>query len=310
MPELLRAYGARLSAPASGKKNKQNDEPLSLDLSAMAPEIAERLIGSLGPTLSNLLGVDLTRDSVNVQSRAALGLGGLWVDSDPSGNGFSPREHATSVIGLYAAGSATAEYHGALCLPGNLAPADLLGGQRAARGVIAYRDALKKSAFDLPKSVFEKRATEAESDFEALFKRESRGSGEHPHALFEELKLALTRGCGPERSAEGLEELQETLELLEQKLARATLRGPSVGLNQDALALASLPDSLSLARCIQAAALARDESRGTHVRSDFAATKEGLRRPSWLRAGRENEPEPIQSFDYECAGESVSISNG
>ena len=302
LPELLRAYGARLSAPRS----KQSDEPVTLDLSSLAPELAERLASSLGPTLQNLLGVSLTRDAVSVQSRAVAGLGGLWVDTSPE-RGSSPREHATNIIGLYAAGSATAEYHGAACLPGNAAPADLLGGQRAARGVVAYRAALDKSAFDLPKSVFDKRATEAEADFEALFKREASKDADHPHALFEELRQALARGCGPRRSADGVEALPEQLDKLEHRVARASVRGPSVGWNQDALALASLPDSLALARCIASGALARKESRGAHVRSDFTTTEDALHKPSWFRAGDGNDPEPLDSFEYECAGATVRI---
>jgi len=302
LPELLRAYGARLSTPRS----KQSDEPLTLDLSSLAPEIAERLSSSLGPTLQNLLGVNLTRDAVSVQTRAVAGLGGLWVDGSLE-RGSSPREHATNIMGLYAAGSATSAYHGAACLPGNAAPADLLGGQRAARGVVAYRSALEKSAFDLPKSVFEKRASEAEADFEALFKRDGSEKADHPHALFEELRGALALGCGPRRNADGLEGLQEQLDKLDRSIAHATLRGPSAGWNQDALLLASLPDSLALARCIASAALARKESRGAHARSDFATTEDALGKPSWFRAGDAHDPEPLDSFEYECAGETVRI---
>ncbi len=302
LPELLRAYGARLSSP----RTKQSEEPLSLDLSSLAPEIAQRLVSSLGPAVSNLLGVDLTRDTVSVRSRAARGLGGLWVDS-PDAGGFSAREHATSIPGLYAAGAASAEYHGAACLPGNLAPADLLGARRAARGAIAHRAALEKSAFDLPKSVFEKRATEAENEFEALFKRDSAADADHPHALLAELRMAMASGAGPRRDADGLIDLVERLGELERRVGRATVRGTNVGWNQDALLLASLPDSVALARCIASAALAREESRGAHVRSDFTATRDTLAKPSWFKSGAGPDPEPLESFEYECAGESVSI---
>lgn len=302
LPELLRAYGARLSTPRA----KQGDEPLALDLSAMAPEIAQRLASSLGPALTNLLGVDPTRDTLSVHSRALSGLGGLWVDAGAETDS-SPREHATSIPGLYAAGGATAEYHGAGCLPGNLAPADLLGGRRAARGLVAYREALDKSAFDLPKSVFEKRATDAENEFEALFKRDAAADSDHPNALLAELQSAVARGCGPRRSAEGIEELQENLGELERRVGRATVRGSNVGWNRDAMLLASLSDSLAVVRCVVSAALAREESRGAHVRSDFSATRESLAKPSWLRAKSGRDPEPLESFEYECAGETVSI---
>lgn len=302
LPELLRAYGARLSAP----RTKQGDEPLMLDLSPLASEVRERLLRSLGPALGNLLGVDLTRDTVSVQSRASAGLGGLWIDG-ASDSSPSPRAHATSIPGLYAAGGAAAEYHGAACLPGNLGLAALLGARRAARGVVAHRASLEKSAFDLPKSVFEKRAAEAESEFEALFKREATPTGDHPHGLLRELRAAMARGCGPRRNADGLEELQEQLGELGRRLSRASVRGPGTGWNQDALLLASLPDSLTLARCIVSAALAREESRGAHVRSDFTAPRSTLDKASWFRAGASHDPEPLESFDYESAGETVSI---
>lgn len=301
LPELLRAYGARLSTPRA----KNGEEPLSLDLSPLAPEIAERLVGSLGPAVSNLLGVDLRRDTLSVHSRAVMGLGGLWVDA-PGGDGFSPREHATSIPGLYAAGSVSAEYHGAACLPANLAPADLLGGRLAARGVVAHRAALEKSAFDLPKSVFEKRATEAENEFDALFKREAASEADHPHALLAELRAAMAQGAGPRRDAEGLERLLTKLGELEDRVGRAIVRGTNVGWNRDALLLASLPDCLAVARCIAGAALAREESRGAHSRSDFTSTRDTLGKPTWLRSGAPD-PEPLDSFEYACAGKTVNV---
>ena len=79
----------------------------------------------------------------------------------------SPRQHSTSISGLYAAGEACHEYHGAHALAGNRALADIHGGQSAARGVLGYRAQLAKSAFDLPNSVFDRPTSDAEAEFES-----------------------------------------------------------------------------------------------------------------------------------------------
>src|SRR5690606_27760871 len=171
LPELLRARGARLSG-----RNKDSDAIASLDLTALEPSQLAPLMASLGSGVLAILRGDLTREGVLVKTRALAALGGLWVDADPSATTHdgSPRTHATSIPGLYAAGGASAEYHGAALLAGNAAPAALLGGQRAARGLCCFRESQTKSAYDLPKSVFDKPTSAAEAELEALFKREGK----------------------------------------------------------------------------------------------------------------------------------------
>jgi succinate dehydrogenase / fumarate reductase flavoprotein subunit len=303
LPELLRAKGARVTQV--GRRNSTQ----SLDLTGLDAAPLAALVESLGPPLGQLLGVDLAREGVPVQLRALRGLGGVWVDCEPSTSdaGFSPRQHATSIPGLYAAGAADAQYHGAATLPGNLAPADLLGGQLAARGVVCFRESLSKSACDLPKSVFDKPANIAEQDLGDQFKREADRDGMGPHELLAILRSEMARLCGVSRSAEGLEALAERLVELQQKCQRVSVNGPSTGHNPDALVAATLNDQLVLARAVVNSALWREESRGAHQRSDFGTSSAAFERVSLTQATSDSGPRTLTSFDYSCAGQNVSI---
>ncbi len=302
LPELLRAKGARLSA-----RDKLGEDAQRLDLGALDSDQLAPLLGSLGSAFTQLLGVDPAREDITVRRRPYHGLGGLWVDGVANGAGFSPRSHATSIPGLYAAGAAAAQYHGASALPGNLAPADLHGGQMAARGVVCYRESLEKSAFDLPKSLFEKPASVAEAEFEQLFKQESKGSNDGPHTLLAELREQMALKCGARRDAEGLEELEQSVARLLDRSKQVSVNGPTTGWNQDALALASLGDALILAKAVVSSALARQESRGAHIRSDFGKARAGEGKCSLSKLTADGEPEPIDGFDYTSAGESVRV---
>jgi succinate dehydrogenase / fumarate reductase flavoprotein subunit len=303
LPEMLRAYGARL-----GSRGKDQKTPQELDLSTLDAELRARFISSLGPSMMRLLSVDLSREGVSVEPRVLRGLGGLWVDCDPesTGLGFSARQHATTLPGLYAAGGADAQYHGAASLPGNLAPADLLGGQLAARGVVCFRESLAKSAFDLPKSVFEKQTALAESEFEALFGRESK-NGDSPQRVLDELRKALARSLGTNRSGEGLEALAERVNRLAEQAERVSISGPRGGWNQDALLAASLKDIFALAQAIVSSALWRDALGRAEARTDNGKNKAGRGKASWVRAGSDRDPETLETFEYECAGQTLGV---
>lgn len=303
LPELLRAHGARLGST----KGKDPDGSKELDLTTLSPDVAARLVASLGPALEQALGVDLLRESVRVQSRPLRTLGGLWVDEETSSDPVSPRQHSTNLPGLYAAGGASAQYHGAGSLPGNLAPADILGGQLAACGVLGFRGALDKSAFDLPKSIFDKAATKAESEFEALVRREPQKDSPTPHAWLAQLKKQLTKSCSSTRDADGLDDVGETLNHLHEQLNRVSVSGPTTGWNQEALLASSLADILTLARAAVASIAWREESRGTHQRSDFKDTSEAFARASLVRSDSDREAATLDSFDYVCAGNSITF---
>src|SRR5690606_37129548 len=130
--------------------------------------------------------------------------------------------------------------------------------QLAARGVVCFRESLAKSASDLPNSVFDKPASQAEEGFEALLRRDSTEAALTPHELLLELRTQMARWCGAARSAEGLEELSEQLVKLQEQAQRVSVRGRSSGCNPDAVLAASLDDALALARAVVSSASWRD----------------------------------------------------
>ena len=145
--ELARAM---LDAHARGHgvwdRSRQELRPLAyLDLCHFPEGHLRERLGTELDVIQRLTGVAPYREPVLVCPTLVGRLGGAWVDFaiDTSGSMQldSPRTHATSVAGLYAAGGVCHAYHGAGRIGGNGLLADLFGGRAAARGVLAYRAA-------------------------------------------------------------------------------------------------------------------------------------------------------------------------
>jgi succinate dehydrogenase / fumarate reductase flavoprotein subunit len=276
-----------------------------LDLTHLDAERLGVVSDSLGGVLRAAFGLDPARHPLPVRAAVQHTLGGLWVDADSNYGHPSARQHASSLPGLYAAGEACHQYHGAHALAGNLALGDIAGGISAARGVLGYRHALGKSAFDLPNSLFDRPCGDAEQAFEAMLGREG-GQGFSPGALLAELQIAMAAGSGLERDAEGLERLLETLGSLEERAREVSARGPRNVFNPEAVLASELPQAVLLARAVVTAALSREESRGTHKRLDRDQGGAIPPRATLIRA-RDGDPELIDDFEYRAGDQRVAI---
>ncbi|HEX9619781.1 MAG TPA: FAD-binding protein [Polyangiaceae bacterium] len=274
---------------------------LSLDLSDVPDDALE---DALPPQLHALMDAHVRsgrRLPVEVSVHASLG--GLLTDlacDDGKADRASARNQSTTLGGLYAAGGAACHGCGAEELPGNELPYRLQSATLAALGIAAYRDAMEQSAYDLPGSLFDKAAERREAEFRA-----SLGDGEDddPGAarLFEKLRTAMRRACGPKREADSIIEALNDLATLAEAASAARAASP-----HEAVSLERLRRVLPIARATLGAAERRSHSVGGHFRADAVERKEALRH-SFVVAGENGDYSLSNEVRYQCAGQPVTL---
>ncbi|MDH4144285.1 MAG: L-aspartate oxidase [Acidimicrobiia bacterium] len=219
------------------------------------------------PTVAMLCaahGLDPARDRLPVTPASHYCMGGVAVD----------RDGATSLPGLWAVGEVAATgLHGANRLASNSLLEGIVLGRRlgAALRALAEDD---PPCGDRPESLF--------VDRDAAWLDESGGAD-----IVAATRRILWEGAGVERSAAGLEAAGRELATL----ASASVGGPRSRRAANALLVAS---------SVIASALARDESRGAHTRSDHPGCDPARGRRRLVR------PVPTPTVELVCASEVVA----
>ncbi len=216
----------------------------------------ERLTGWLHQ-FTNLrqVGINLRRDLVEMAPAAHYCLGGLRINA--SGE--------TNVPGLFAAGEATGNVHGANRLSGNALAETQVFGRRAA--LAACADAERQTP---PSGDYEAEVLEEYRNIRRWKKAE--GNTVRPIELKARLQAAMDRYAGLERDAAGLSRgLEEIRSLRAESLPRisvADIRRFCYEV-QEAYEVKGM---LDLAELVILSALERKETRGHHFRVDYPET--------------------------------------
>jgi L-aspartate oxidase len=237
-------------ARAIARENREGRGPVVLDLSHLDPERVRARFPRIVATCRRY-GVDPARDPVPVTPAAHYVMGGVATDL-----------HARSTLrGLYAAGEAAGTgVHGANRLASNSLLEGLVFGARAAEAM----------ATDSP-------LPERESGNPPLPARErGRGEGHHPwHPIREELQRRCWAGLGLERDGAGLADLERWLD---------ECRATAPARRRDRAA-AEDRNLLEVAWAMAASARFREESRGSHYRTDFPRPDDRFRGHTLLEGG-------------------------
>lgn len=215
-----------------------------LDISFLGKKLIESRLPEVAELCRKYALLDVTKQSIPVYPSVHFFMGGLAVD----------RDHKTSVDHLYAVGECASMYHGANRLGGNSLLAAIYSGQVAASAV----DKLTKdqecpdfSAYISAQQELLEGQLSSKSTFSAVYIR-------HEVAKLMNDCLGITRT--EEKLAEGIQSVDYYLSISE-KLAYDPDVSPYIGY--------SLRPMLLLARAILTSALARKETRGAHIRSDY-----------------------------------------
>lgn len=227
-----------VSRAITNQMEKSRHPNVYLDLSHLDPDKVRARFPGIAAICAEF-GIDIARDPIPVRPGAHYMIGGVTVDL----------EGRTTVPGLWAAGEVTSSgLHGANRLASNSLLEGLVYGAHAGDGA-------------------SQQAARSEDDFRALPLENPRAEdGVEPLDLADirnSLKSLMWRAAGVRRSGDQLVEAEEDVDRWCGYVLPRQFQEPGGW---------ELQNMLTVSRLMIRAALAREETRGVHVRTDFPGT--------------------------------------
>lgn len=249
----------------------EDQDAVYLDLTHLDREFLRTRLGAIIDIYQKFQGVDPVERPMKIFPSVHYAMGGLWVDfeKDEISGGLkwgSPRNHATDIPGLYACGECDYGYHGANRLGANSLLSTSFSGKLAGEAVSAYGQGLERGYEETPSSLYE---TELQRQAQ-INDRLLRADGtENPYALHNELGEIMTTHANVVRDNKGLDTALEKLAALEERFWNLSLAEQSRWANQSLTYARQLHEMIELGRVIAKGARERDESRGSHFKTEF-----------------------------------------
>ena len=242
-----------------------------LDLTHMPKEFLESRLGGILEMYRTFAGEDPCTRPMRIFPATHYSMGGLWVDyeTDSQTGGMAqvhPRNHATSIPGLYAAGECDFAYHGANRLGANSLLSASFSGKVAGDAAVAYVKSVGKGTNGLPQSAFDAERKRQEEINQAIG---SSDGGENPFALHREIGDLMRKHVFVERSNEGLDKALSGIAELKERSLKVSLDDHTKWANQSLSWARQVQDMIVLAEVIAKCARLRDECRGSHYKAEF-----------------------------------------
>ncbi|MCG6941108.1 MAG: succinate dehydrogenase (quinone) flavoprotein subunit [Thiohalocapsa sp.] len=253
-----------------------------LDLTHLDRDFVEARLGAILSIYRKFAGSDPLDAPMEIFPAAHYAMGGLWVDfeHDSATGGVtpgSPRNHATSIPGLYACGECDYAYHGANRLGANSLLSASYSGRVAGEAVLSHLAGIERGAEAMPGAPFEAEVARQVSSNRELMA----GQGhESAYRLHEELGALMTSRVGVVRDNATLDQALDELAELERRAAHMDLAEASPWANQTLAHARQVQDMIRLARVMAASARARDECRGAHYKPEFDLPLPSTRDPA------------------------------
>ena len=246
------------------EKKRTIDTPygpvVHLDLRHMGEKVIESKIPFVRELCLKYQNVDPVTELIPVRPVVHYMMGGVHTDI----NG------ATPIDGLYAAGEvACVSINGANRLGSNSLPELLVFGARAGRAAAEYASTQKDPAHA---------ALAQGSDEENRLQREflnKTGGRERLATLRDDMHKTMEGSAGIYRNGDTLGRAADTMHGLRERFTDLAIEDRSRTFNTGTVAALELSFMLEVADAIVNAALAREESRGAHQRTDFPARDDG-----------------------------------
>ncbi len=253
-----------------------------LDLSHKDPKELDRKLGGIMEIYEKFVGDDPRKIPMKIFPGVHYSMGGLWIDYN----------HMTNIPGLFAAGEAEYQYHGANRLGANSLVAAVYGGMVAGPKAIEYMNGLKKSVSDISSTVLEAYRKKEEEEYQALLKMDG---NENAYKIHEELGKWMTDNVTVVRYNDRLLKTDEKILELMERYKKININDASKWSNQGVVFTRQLDGMLKLARVITIGAYNRNESRGAHYKPEFPQRNDA----EWLKTTKASYTPEGPKFEYE-----------
>lgn len=232
-----------------------------LDLRHLGAEKIQTRLSQIRDLAINFSGVDPVEKPVPVKPGQHYSMGGIETDVDGR----------TSVPGLFAAGeSACVSVHGANRLGGNSLLETIVFGRRAGKKASEYCSSTDITPF--PDSAL----SDAAARVAGIWQRDS---GEAAYVLRNEMTAVMEEFCGIFRNKERLSKGYDRIRELKERYKNVALTDRADFFNNELLHVIELGGMLDVCESILSGALRREESRGSHFRTDFTKRDDA----NWLK---------------------------
>ncbi|WP_039963836.1 succinate dehydrogenase flavoprotein subunit [Rhodopirellula europaea] len=243
-----------------------------LDLTHIPRHELDRKLGGILEIYEKFQGVDPRDEPMKIFPAVHYSMGGLWADYVRSEDGGmeagAPRNHMTSIDGLYAIGECDYHYHGANRLGANSLLSCIFTGLFTGSSIMNYSASQQSGADDVPQSLLDA-AVKTQQDRHDHLLNGNAGSDENPYLIHQELGDLMTRVATVVRRNDQLEEAIKKVDELHERAMKVSLADTGSWTNQNVIFAKSLQDMFPLAKALLKGALQRDECRGAHFKPDF-----------------------------------------
>lgn len=238
-----------------------------LDVSHLSPEKLKRM-ESILEIYEKFTGHDPRKMPMSIFPAVHYTMGGGWVDfpaaDDP--DRFQRFRQMTNIPGLFNVGESDYLYHGANRLGANSLLSCIFGGLTSGVEIRRYLEGLLSSYENVSADYF----TDAESIEEEKRKEiMSRSGPENIHRLHDELAEWLVKYTTVKRSNADLIKTIAKIKEIRERQKQITLDDTSRFANQTYIFASQFEGMVEVALIIAKGALLRNESRGSHAKSDF-----------------------------------------
>lgn len=242
-----------------------------LDLTHQPKEFLETRLGGILEMYRTFAGEDPCEVPMKIFPATHYSMGGLWVDFEKDGQTggmlpVSPKNHSTSIPGLYACGECDFAYHGANRLGANSLLSASFSGQVAGDAAVAHIKNAGAGNGEVPDSTSEGERLRQE---EINYGITSSTGGENTFAIHHDLGNLMRELVFVERSNEGLDKALDRIKQIQERARKISLDDSSNWLNQSLSWARQIQDMTMLAEAIAKCARQRDECRGSHYKAEF-----------------------------------------
>jgi succinate dehydrogenase / fumarate reductase flavoprotein subunit len=241
-----------------------------LDLTHKSKEYLEDKLGGILDIYRKFTGQDPSETPMKIFPAVHYSMGGLWVDYEDDGHGMidqnSAKNQMTSIPGLYAAGEADYQYHGANRLGANSLLSCIYSGLLVGRAVFNYSKSMDVASEDISSSVYESEETLWDHRFEGMKRMNGK---ENPYSLHSELGELLLENVLIVRENSKLSSTLEKLEEIESRFKDIKCLDTTHWSNPMPSFINQLRCMIQLSKIITKGALLRNEFRGAHYKPEF-----------------------------------------